>query len=105
MLYAPTVQIRHAHHLTLRTFWRQHFNYGRGAFCFHQVRAQRSQASIQVEPFSFYFNLLRYAFITTPPFQAVQLLLLLLLSQVANVAGFVWERVNHRKKPTELGVV
>lgn len=105
MLFAPTVQIRHAHHLTLRTFWRQHFNYGRGAFCFHQVRAQRSQTGIQVEPFSFYFNLLRHAFITAAPLQAIQLLLLLLLSQIANIAGFFWERVNHPKKPTELGVV
>lgn len=105
MLYAPTVQIRHAHHLTLRTFWRQHFNYGRGAFCFHQLRAQRSQTSIRVEPFSFYFNLLYYPFMTTPPHQAIRLTLLMLISQIANVLGFFWERVNHLKKTTELGVV
>jgi len=31
MLYAPEVQVYHAHSLTLPKFWRQHFNYGRGA--------------------------------------------------------------------------
>jgi glycosyltransferase involved in cell wall biosynthesis len=105
MLYAPTVQIRHAHHLTLQKFWRQHFNYGRGAFCFHQVRAQRSRANIQVEPISFYFNLLRYPFTTTAPHRAIGLGWLLILSQIANVAGFFWERVNHPKNPPELGIV
>lgn len=62
MLYASDVQIYHAHHLTLPKFWRQHFNYGRGAFCFHRTRAQRAHNRIKVEPFSFYIKLLTYPF-------------------------------------------
>lgn len=50
LVYAPQAQVYHAHHLTLPTFWRQHFNYGRGAFYFHQSRSQRSRSPISVEP-------------------------------------------------------
>jgi GT2 family glycosyltransferase len=41
MTYAPEVIVSHAHVLTLRTFWQQHFNYGRGAFRYHRARARR----------------------------------------------------------------
>jgi glycosyltransferase involved in cell wall biosynthesis len=94
MHYASTVQIYHAHKLTLQSFWKQHFNYGRGAFCFHQVRAHRSKTKIKVEPFSFYLNLLRYPFTQTAQHQAIQLTMLLFVSQVANVAGFFWAQLN-----------
>ncbi|NEP16834.1 MAG: glycosyltransferase [Leptolyngbya sp. SIO4C1] len=92
MRYAPQAQIRHYHSLTLRKFWRQHFNYGRGAYHFHQVRAQRQAAPVQVEPLSFYTRLLTYPFAQPDRLRAVSLSLLMFLSQVANVAGFFWER-------------
>lgn len=94
MTYAPEVQISHAHHLTWRSFWRQHFNYGRGAFCFHQIRAQRIQTQIKVEPVTFYFNLLAYPFRQSHSQSALLLTLLLFLSQVANAAGFFRERLS-----------
>jgi len=90
MVYAPEVQIYHAHKLSLRSFWRQHFNYGRGAFCFHQVRSRRNIERIKVEPLAFYFNLLTYPLLVRSP-QSAFLSLLLLLSQVANISGFFWE--------------
>lgn len=99
MIYAPEVQVYHAHKLTLPTFWRQHFNYGRGAFCFHQARSQRNDGRIKVEPLSFYFNLLTYPLSGALPQQALLLAALFVVSQVGNVAGFFWERLNanHRK--------
>lgn len=92
MIYAPQAQVHHAHQLTLRRFWRQHFNYGRGAFHFHQLRAKRNLDKMKVEPFSFYSNLLIYPF--SQPSQQPSLLIAILffLSQVANVVGFFWER-------------
>lgn len=94
MLYAPEVQINHAHHLSLVSFWKQHFFYGRGAFCFHQVRAKRAHTQIKVEPLSFYFNLFKY-FLSQPTPQPKLLLSgLLFISQVASVAGFFWERTH-----------
>ncbi|MBW4645951.1 MAG: glycosyltransferase [Goleter apudmare HA4340-LM2] len=92
MLYAPEVQIYHAHKLTLATFWRQHFNYGRGSFCFHQARSQRVNSQIQVEPWSFYFQLLTYPLSQTSLQSAPLIAGLFFVSQVANVAGFFWER-------------
>ncbi len=92
MIYAPEVLVYHAHRLALPAFWRQHFNYGRGAFCFHQVRAQRNREPVKVEPFSFYLNLLTYPFVQPLHRPAPLLTGLLFLSQVANAAGFFWER-------------
>jgi len=98
LLYVPAVQVRHAHQLTLKSFWRQHFNYGRGAFCFHRVRAHRTDGSIQVERFSFYWQLLTYPFHRLPAHQAVAVSGLMFLSQVANVAGFFGERSGQRRQ-------
>jgi GT2 family glycosyltransferase len=92
MSYVPAAQIHHAHELTLKKFWRQHFNYGRGAYHFHQLRAQRSADKIRVEPWSFYYNLLTYPFSQPTPQPRLLISWLFLLSQVANVAGFFWER-------------
>ncbi|PSB56910.1 glycosyltransferase family 2 protein [Chamaesiphon polymorphus] len=92
LVYAPQAQVYHAHHLTLSTFWRQHFNYGRGAFCFHQSRAQRSRSPMTVEPLSFYFKLLTYPLFKVSLPKSIYLSLLMFLSQVANVMGFFYER-------------
>jgi len=88
LAYAPEAVVYHAHPLTLRTFFRQHFNYGRGAYHYHQVRAQRNQGPIRLEPKSFYLNLLRYPFSQIQGRRAFQLAGLLMLSQIANAAGF-----------------
>lgn len=97
MVAAPDAEIYHAHKLTLRSFWRQHFNYGRGAFHFHQLRAQRGLGKIKVEPLSFYYHLLSYPFIQ-PSHDQPKLLIsaLFFLSQFANIAGFFWERINQK---------
>lgn len=92
MRYVPEVQIYHAHHLTLASFWRQHLNYGRGAFCFHQIRAKRQSQSIKVEPLSFYFNLLTYPLQYASNQSCLLLAGLFVLSQIANVTGFFLEQ-------------
>ena len=97
MIYAPEVLVYHAHALTLDTFWRQHFNYGRGAFYFHQAHARRGQERIKVEPLPFYLNLLRYPFSQARGLQALLLAVLLGVSQMANAIGFLWERMLQTK--------
>ena len=92
MTYAPEILVYHAHSLTLRTFWRRHFNYGRGAFYFHRARTQRGQGRIRVEPLSFYLNLLCYPFSQARGLQALLLAVLIGVSQMANAIGFLWER-------------
>ncbi|ERT09924.1 glycosyltransferase like 2 family protein [Lyngbya aestuarii BL J] len=99
MAAVPDAEIYHAHNLTLKSFWRQHFNYGRGAFHFHQLRAKRGVGEIKVEPLSFYFKLLSYPFFQPGHHQPRLILsMLFFVSQVANVLGFFWERINSKSK-------
>ena len=100
MLYIPEARINHYHKLSLVSFWKQHFGYGRGAFCFHQLRSQRVAKEIEVEPLSFYFNLLSYPFSQASKQPKVLISGLFFLSQVANVAGFFWERFNSNSTKT-----
>ena len=89
MIAVPDAQIYHAHKLTLRSFWRQHFNYGCGAYYFHQIRSRRNQTSLKVEPLNFYFQLLTYPFLNQcEQTSKVFLSGLLLISQLANILGF-----------------
>jgi len=92
MRYAPDMQIYHAHSLTLARFWRQHFNYGRGAYCFHQIHGERSREDVKVEPFTFYAKLISYPLTRAPLNRSLGLSTLLLLSQAANVIGFFQQR-------------
>ena len=96
MIYAPEAVVYHAHALTLRTFLRQHFSYGRGAFCFHWTRRQRGQGRIKVEPSSFYVGMLRYPFLHAPRTRAPLISVLLVLAQMMNVVGFFAERRSKR---------
>jgi glycosyltransferase involved in cell wall biosynthesis len=90
MIYVPEALVRHSHFLGCRTFCKQHFNWGRGAFLFHQVRARRAQGHHKFEPVRFYLNLLRYPFSQGQTKRPLLLALLLLVSQGTNAAGFFW---------------
>ena len=100
MQYVPEACINHYHSLNLKSFWRQHFNYGRGAFHFHQVRAHRQDVSLKVEPWSFYWNLLIFPLSQGKGWTALPISLLLLVSQLANGLGFFWEMGRARRHST-----
>jgi GT2 family glycosyltransferase len=82
ILYDQSIVVRHAHELTLRSFIRQHYNYGYGSFLFHRLQATRQQRTFRVERARFYMSLLLYA-------RSARLKFLLLLSQAAHTTGFV----------------
>ncbi len=98
MVYVPEVLVYHAHGLTLRTFLRQHFKYGCGAFRFHELRATRNHQRVKVEPQSFYLNLFLYPFKQKYRFKSSLISILLVISQVSNAIGFFWERFTQNKK-------
>lgn len=86
MRFAPEAVVEHSHALSLRSFVRQHLHYGRGAYRFHQFKAQRSGKGLRPD-LSFYTGLLRYPLVhgrrhrwLTPA--------LLLLTQVVNAVGY-----------------
>lgn len=90
--YVRNAVVHHFQDLTLPGFWRQHFTYGRGAHHFHVRRTGRTLAGVRPEPPSFYAGLLRYPFRRGLGPEAWSQVLLLALSQIANAAGFLWER-------------
>jgi GT2 family glycosyltransferase len=85
----PEAIVAHDHALGPGAFWRQHFNYGRGAVSFHRARRRRGDGRVQVEPVEFYRRMLLEPFARERPPRAAALAGLLLLSQVAHLAGYV----------------
>lgn len=93
MRYVPQAVVYHFHPLTLREFCKQHFTYGRGAVHYHRIRAQRGSGLMRQE-MKFHLHLRNWL---TQPFRrtgmprALLLFGLLVLWQLANLAGFVSE--------------
>lgn len=100
MVYVPTAVVNHFHYLTFRTFWRQHFNYGRGAYHFHQLRRQRQQKRVKVEPIAFYRDLVLYPW-RKGNGREVKLPFLMVVTQMANAAGFFYEKWVGKKKASQ----
>jgi len=96
MIYASDAVVYHAHDLTMRTFLRQHFRYGQGAFYFHKARARRGQRRVKVEPPAFYFNMFCYPLVDAKRIDSLIVILLLVVTQVANVAGVFFERTRQK---------
>ncbi|HEV8525778.1 MAG TPA: glycosyltransferase [Terriglobales bacterium] len=93
MAYAPQAVVHHAHVLTLSSFCRQHFHYGRGAFRFHRACAGRG-AKQPVPDLDFYRSLLRWR--GGGEASGMSQVALLVVWQVANAAGFFWEAMRQQ---------
>ena len=98
IIYAPEAVVHHAHPLTFAGFCRQHFHYGRGAFCFRRVRSRRCAEPVRLEPLSFYTGLLRHPFAQASGGFALSLAALAFLSQAVHTAGFAWEALHADRK-------
>ena len=88
LVFAPDACIDHYHGMSLRGFWKQHFNYGRGAYAYHRLRAQRQVDAVGREPIRFYVGLVRYPLVKYGLLRGAKLSLLMAISQFANVAGY-----------------
>jgi len=93
MIYAPEVIIYHHHHLTLKSFWRQQFNYGRGAYLFHQASAKKTEKQTGMQPASFYTNLLMFSVTEKSTQPAWLVASLFFMSQLAIAFGLLWEKL------------
>ncbi|PSF37810.1 glycosyl transferase [Aphanothece hegewaldii CCALA 016] len=102
LTYIPEAIIFHAHDLNLSSFWQQHFNYGRGAYRFYQIRAKRGSEGLKVEP-QFYRNLVLYPFSFPSVNQFfVSFWLNLFIAQLANLFGYFWEKRQFITKKSKL---
>ncbi len=90
MTYAPEILIYHSHPLNLYAFWRRHFNYGRGAYRYHQARARRGTERVRPDP-KFYLSLFLSPLTEKPKRRGLWVKMLLAISQAANATGFCYE--------------
>jgi len=97
MTYAPEVVLYHFHDLKFGTFWNQHFNYGRGAYRFHQARARRGTGRFRPD-LKFYSRLFFIPFILERGIRVLRVTILLIISQTANALGFLKEWLNQIKR-------
>lgn len=91
--YLDTAKIYHFHYLNLKSFIRQHFNYGGGSYKCHQLRARRKDQQIELEPITFYLQLLLYPFYKLQGTEKFTGFMLFLVMQVANTAGFFYQKL------------
>jgi GT2 family glycosyltransferase len=96
MVYCDDAIVHHEHALGPRSFCRQHFNYGRGAFHLQCARARRGELPLRVEPPNFYSRLVGYPFGRGEGARAYPLSALMALSQGVYVLGYLTERVRSR---------
>lgn len=98
MIFLPAAIVYHAREMSLASFFRQHFNYGCGAYRFHQTRARRGSGKFRTA-FKFHLqvsNWLLYPFSQVSTTKACSLALLLAIWQLANALGFVWEGLHQK---------
>jgi cellulose synthase/poly-beta-1,6-N-acetylglucosamine synthase-like glycosyltransferase len=98
LVYVADAVVRHGHALNLRSFWHQHFNYGRGAFNYHQRRSERGSGRLQ-DDLGFYRQMPRLALeplSRLSGLRAIKVLNLLAVWQVANIGGYLYERLNNQ---------
>lgn len=93
--FVPDALIYHRHDLSLRSFWRQHFNYGTGASRYWQCKTKREQQARKTEPPAFYTGLLTYVWRKNLP-RPFSLSVLMVLSQFANATGYFYSRLQNR---------
>lgn len=92
LVYAESAVVAHYHALTLKRFLRQHYNYGRGAYCYRRVHAARSGPEVGFERSRFYLDLVRYPLSAPGIDRRGRVTLLMCATQVANATGFFVEK-------------
>ena len=89
MRYASEAVVLHAHRLSLGSFWRQHFRYGRGAWRFHRARSRRGgRLTRELRTHARFLSVVRAKI---PARRRFVIIGLLGVWQVANLAGFLYE--------------
>ncbi len=86
-------RIRHYHAQTFRKFCAMHFRYGRGAHLFHLNRADGIRRRFPLEGLAFYANMLWQPFRTASEGSPLLVSALILLSQIALVLGYGYQRM------------
>lgn len=96
MHFLATAIVYHRQSLNLRSFWAQHYRYGRGAWQFWLRRRSEGHPGNRIQPPRFYLRMLSYPFRSAPLPRAAAMSALLGLSQFATALGYFAERKGQR---------
>lgn len=88
---APNAVVLHRHDLAPASYWRQHFGYGRGAYRFHRLRVLQGAAPYRPN-LALLAETFRRPFATLPFPAALGIVGPLVMWQLANAAGYLWQR-------------
>lgn len=89
LTHAPDAVVRHCRSMTMRSFCRQHWNYGNMASRYYNLKSNRALSRIRGHLPRLYFAIVRRAVRQPPP-----ILVLLALSQVIAASGFLQARLS-----------
>jgi len=95
LVKAPDTIVKHEHRLDFRGFVRQYFNYGRGAWKYHGLRESRG-GNLLDQTAKLHLNLRRYTrqpLSDLPTMLRLKVILLLVVWELVNAAGFAWQAI------------
>lgn len=98
--YAARAEVRHYRPMHARAFWQQHWEYGTGAFAYHQRARTFQRDTVLPEPMQFYTGMLSWPWRNARAARAAQLMSLVVMAQTANVCGFGYAAIRSRRGGT-----
>lgn len=104
LIYVDDAVVFHLHDHTFRSFWRQHLQYGMGAWRFHQIRIERENTTMLLEPAGFYVNMLVRGSSGEKGFRRIVSVSLLICTQLAHTTGYFRARWTRKPGRTDSGV-
>lgn len=93
IIYAPEAVVCHDMTLTLKALWQRHFEFGRGAFLYHEARRARTLPQFRPDA-RFYRELFRRPARESGWPRALLLVALVGVAQAANTLGYWSERLS-----------
>ncbi|HEX5227279.1 MAG TPA: glycosyltransferase [Bryobacteraceae bacterium] len=91
LVSVPDAVVKHNRAMTLRSFWKQHFLYGRGAFQYAQARKRRGSGPVPFEGWRFHAGMILWPRTQGGGPNAFYRSVLVLLSQVAVTIAYFCE--------------
>ena len=96
LVHVPEAVVDHYHHLGAKSFWRQHWLYGRGARQFHAKLARTGGPDVSLNSTGFYAGLLLHP-LRRPGPRALALSTLIGAAHAIQLAGYLTERRSERQ--------
>lgn len=89
--------IYHSHQLSFKSFFIQHYRYGRAAMTLRKIQFSKGYP-VKFEPLSFYLNLIFYPIKRSKGVHRFLIVILLFITQSANTLGYYHELIVERFK-------